>query len=143
MLRLILLVMALAASGCSRQAGVDVAAPAYGTDKCATCQAVIATPRHAAQIVRADGTVISFDTPACLFRALRAESAAPRAIRFHGAGEEWIASGDAWFAAIPTGPAHGGGWAAFPSFAAAQDAVAQAGSGEILAFDQARERLGQ
>src|SRR3954447_16313021 len=100
MLRLILLVTALAAIGCSRQAAIDIAAPAYGTDKCATCQAVIATPRHVAQIARADGTVLAFDTPGCLFRALRAESAAPGAIRFHGAGEEWIAAADAWFAAI-------------------------------------------
>ena len=130
--------------GCTRTASDDIPPPAYGSATCATCQAVIAAPRHAAQLVRADGTVRSFDAPVCLFRALRTEAAAPRAIRFHGPGEQWIAANDAWFAALPseTTP-HGSGWSAFPSFGAAQDAVAQAGSGEILAFDQARQRLGQ
>ncbi|MCW5954730.1 MAG: hypothetical protein KIT69_20950, partial [Propionibacteriaceae bacterium] len=72
------------------------------------------------------------------------ESAPPRAIRFHGPDEAWIAADDAWFAALPGAETpHGAGWTAFASFGAAQDAVAQAGSGEILAFAQARERLGQ
>jgi hypothetical protein len=142
--RPILFLVVLVLMGCTKTSHDAVAEPAYGSATCATCQTVVATPRYAAQIVRDDGTVLAFDTPACLFRALRAESAAPRAIRFHGAGDEWIVATDAWFAALPSGPpAHGGGWTAFPSFGAAQDAVAQAGSGEILAFDQARARLGQ
>lgn len=141
--RLALLALALLL-GCSRGAGDALPAPAYGSAPCAGCQAVIAAPRHAAQLLRDDGTVLSFDEPVCLFRALRAEAAPPRAIRFHGEGDQWIDGGDAWFAALPgaTTP-HGDGWSAFSSFAAAQDAVTGAGSGEILAFAQARERLGQ
>lgn len=131
-------------AACTHGASDSVPPPAYGSATCATCQGVITAPRHAAQLVRAEGTVLSFDAPVCLFRALRAESAAPRAIRFHGPGDQWIAAADAWFAALPGSDApHGSRWSAFPSFAAAQDAVAQAGSGEILAFAQARERLAQ
>lgn len=144
MTRTLGLVLALLVAGCSREATDTVPPPAYGSATCAACQAVIAAPRHAAQLVRADGTVLSFDEPVCLFRALRAERTAPRAVRFHGAGDAWIAAGDAWFAKLPgPGTPHDTGWTAFPSFGAAQDAVAQAGSGEILAYEQARERLGQ
>lgn len=140
----LLLVLALLLAGCSR-GGDPLPEPAFGTAPCAGCGAVIAAPRFAAQYQRADGTVQSFDDPGCLFRALRAESEAPRAIRFHGAGEgEWIEASAAWFATVPgqTTP-HGDNWAAYPSFAAAQDAVAQAGGGEILPFDQVRLRAGQ
>jgi hypothetical protein len=139
-----LVLVALLLAGCTR-GGDALPAPDYGTAPCAGCAAVIAAPRHAAQYQRADGSLQSFDDPACLFRALRAEPQAARAIRFHGPGEdEWIAADDAWFAKVPgqTTP-HGDGWAAVASFAAAQDAVAQAGSGEILPFDQARQRVGQ
>ncbi len=141
-MRFTLVALALLVVGCSRPAGDDFAAPAYGSATCASCQAVIAAPRHAAQLRRGDGTVLSFDAPVCLFRALRAEPAAPRDIRFHGDGDTWIVADDAWFASLPgAATPHGAGWVAFPSFAAAQDAVARAGSGEILAFEQARERL--
>jgi hypothetical protein len=86
--------------------------------------------------------VRSFDDPACLFDALRAEAAAPTAIRFRAHdGSGWLAGAGAWFARSPATAAHGSGWAAYPSFAAAQDAVASGGSGEILSFDQARNTL--
>lgn len=138
------LLLALLAVGCSRGATDPLPPPLYGSAACAACQAVVAAPRHAAQLRRVDGTVLAFDEPACLFRALRVEAAPPRLIRFHGPDDDWIAAGDAWFANLPgSGTPHGTGWTAFASFGAAQDAVAQAGSGEILAFEQARERLGQ
>lgn len=144
MSRLLALPLVLLLVACTRAAPDTVPPPAYGSATCATCQRVIAAPRHAAQLVRADGSVLVFDAPVCLFRALRAEATAPRLIRFHGPGDEWIAAPDAWFAALPAADTpHGTGWAAFPSFGAAQEAVTQAGSGEILAFAQARERLGQ
>jgi len=41
----------------------------------------------------------------------------------------------------PATAAHGSGWAAYPSFAAAQEAVTVAGSGEILSFEQAKDTL--
>lgn len=117
--------------------------PAYGTDKCAACGAVIAASRYAAQLQRADGAVLSFDDPVCLMRTQKGE--APGAVRFHDEREDgWSDGTRAWFARVPgqTSP-KGEGWAAFSGFAAAQDAVAGAGSGEILPFDQARERLGR
>ena len=129
--------------GCQR-GGDALPAPAWGSATCTGCAAVIAGHRHAAQLQRADGAVQSFDDPACLFRVLAADGQTPRAIRFHGPGaDEWIEASAVWFAKVPgqTTP-HGDGWAAFPSFAAAQDAVAAAGSGEILPFDQARQRIG-
>jgi len=140
--RLVALALMLLALGCQRGGGDALPPPVYGTATCASCQNVIAAPRHAAQLQRADGTVLSFDAPVCLFRALHTENA-PRVVRFHGEGDAWIAAADAWFASFPDDAAPHGGWAAFPSFAAAQDAVTQAGRGEILAFDQARDRLGQ
>lgn len=143
MIRLVI-VLALVLAGCTR-GGDPLPEPAFGSATCVTCNAVIVAPRHAAQFQRADGMVLSFDDPACLFRALRAEVQAPGAIRFHGPADgEWIEASAAWFATVPgqTTP-HGENWAAYPSFAAAQDAVAQAGGGEILPFDQARQRVGQ
>lgn len=128
--------------GCSR-GGEALPEPTWGSAICAGCGAVIGAPRHAAQLQRADGAVQSFDDPGCLFRALAAAQQAPRAIRFHGPGaDEWIDSSAAWFAKLPGHHTpHGDGWSAFASFAAAQDAVAQAGSGEILPFAEARQRL--
>lgn len=140
---LLALALALLLAACERDAP-SLPEPDYAAATCAQCRERITAPRHAAQLQRADGTVLSFDAPVCLFRALSAETAAPRAIRFHGAGESWIAADEAWFAALPPGadvPKEG--WTAFPSFAAAQDAVAQAGSGEILPFAQVRERIGR
>ncbi len=139
MLPLVLLALLLAA--CER--GGTLPEPDYATATCAQCEQRIAR-RDAAQFQRADGTVVSFDRPICLFRALRAEADEPRAIRVHDAGDGWIAAEDAWFATVPA-PAGGDEvyWAAFPSFGAAQDAVAQAGRGEILPFAQARARVGR
>lgn len=140
----ILIALASLLLGCSR--GVEsLPEPAWGSATCAGCATVIADQRHAAQWQAADGSVQSFDDPSCLFRALAATPQVPRAIRFHGPGaDEWIAASAAWFALVPgQATPHGEGWAAFGDFAAAQDAVARAGSGEILPFDQARQRLGR
>lgn len=140
----LVIALALLVAGCTR-GGEPLPEPAWGSATCAGCSAVVGAPRHAAQWRLADGSVQVFDDPACLFRALRAAPSAPSAVRFHGPGEgEWIDASAAWFAKLPNQPTpHGDGWAAFASFAAAQDAVAQAGGGEILPYDQARQRIGQ
>ncbi len=138
------LALAIALAGC--QPGAEpLPTPDYGSAACATCQATITASRFAAQLQRADGTLLSFDDPACLFVALRSEAAAPRQVRFHDAGaDDWIDADAAWFARVPgQATPHTDGWVAYPSFAAAQDAVAAAGSGEILPFAQARERIGR
>lgn len=143
-LPLLALALGLALAACQRAAD-PLPEPAFGSAPCATCQATIAAPRFAAQLQRADGTVLSFDDPACLFVALRAEAAPPLAVRFHDTtADGWIAAEQAWFARVPgQATPHGDGWAAYASFAAAQDAVAGGGSGEILPFAQARERVGR
>jgi hypothetical protein len=103
---------------------------------------VIEVPSFAAQYRLPDGVVKSFDDPACLIGALRAEPAEPALIRFHDHDRDaWLAPGATWFARTAVTAPHGSGWAAYASFAAAQDAVATAGSGEILPFDQAKDRL--
>ncbi len=119
--------------------------PAIGTDTCDSCDAIIAAPRFAAQLQRADGSIVSFDDPACLLRALAASAEPPRAVRFHTErADGWVESSEAWFAQIPgQATPHGDGWLAFSSFASAQDAVAGAGGGEILPYDQLRQRLGR
>ncbi len=138
------LVIALAFAACQRGAE-PLPPPDYGSAACATCQATITAPRFAAQLQRADGTVLAFDDPGCLFVALRSEAAAPRQVRFHDAGaDDWIDADAAWFARVPgQATPHADGWVAYPSFAAAQDAVAVGGSGEILPFAQARDRIGR
>lgn len=140
----VLIGIALLLLGCHR-GGEALPEPTWGSTTCAGCAAVIGERRHAAQLQRADGTVQSFDDPACLFRALAAAPQAPRVILFHGPGaDEWIEASTAWFARVPgRATPHGEGWEAFASFAAAQDAVTQAGGGEILPFAEARQRLGQ
>jgi hypothetical protein len=132
--------LALAALRC--QPGADMAPPAYGTAPCAACGAVIDDPRAAAQFRLSDGTVKSFDDPACLFEALRTEAAAPVLIRFRDSSRDaWLEAATAWFARTSASAQHGSGWAAYPSFAAAQDAVTSAGNGEILSFEQAKETV--
>jgi hypothetical protein len=131
----------LAIPGCQR-GDSEMPDPVDGSTTCAACGALIDDPHFAAQYRLADGTVTSFDDPACLFDALRGESTSPTTLRFrahHDSG--WLAAQGAWFARSPSTAAHGSGWAAYPSFAAAQDAVASGGSGEILSFDQAKSTL--
>jgi hypothetical protein len=137
------LVVGLLLSACTR-GPVEIPAPEYGRSVCAACGSTIDDPRFAAQYALADGTVKSFDDPVCLFRALRAEPSPPVAVRFHAFGrDQWLSAGEVWLARTPkTESPRGAGWAAYPSFGEAQDAVAAAGSGEILQFDQARIRLG-
>jgi len=132
---------ALALAACQREGG-DLPAPAFGTATCAACGSVIDDPRFAAQYRLAEGTVKSFDDPACLFDALRSEARAPDAVRFHTyTADSWVGPSEVWFARTPSTTAHGSGWAAYPSFAAAQEAVTAAGSGEIASFEQAKTRL--
>ena len=142
-LRLPVLALALALAACQRGGG-DMRGPIYRTTTCAACGSVISDPPFAAQyrLPDAEGTVKSFDDPACLFDALRGEPAAPTVVRFRAHDNSgWLTGKDTWFARTPETAQHGSGWAAYPSFAAAQEAVTAAGSGEILSFDQAKGAL--
>ena len=138
--RLTAIVCTAVAIGCERSA--DLPSPRYGSETCAVCTAAIGDPRFSAQYQSSAGAVKSFDDPACLFAALETETDKPTAIRFHAYDRDsWLAPGDVWFARTPATAAHGSGWAAYSSFAAAQDAVSAAGSGELVSFDEAKARV--
>ena len=119
---------------------VDIA---YGEDICGTCDDVIKERRFAAEYVMAGNVVKKFDDPGCLFRALRAEPDPPTVAYFqHVDKEQWISDKDVWLATTPNiKSTHNFNWAAYGSFAEAQDAVAAAGGGQILPFAQAKERV--
>lgn len=133
--------LALWAAACER-GPASLPEPQYGIDRCAHCARVIGDPRPSAQYRTAAGEVKSFDDPACLFEALRAESDPPSAIRFHAHdADQWLAPAQVWFARPATPPESGSGWVVYPSFAAAQDAVTSAGGGMLMSFDEAKVRL--
>jgi hypothetical protein len=116
---------------------------AYGEDICGTCDEVIKDRRFAGEYVVAGNVVKKFDDPGCLFRALRNEPAPPSAAFFqHVDKEEWIADKQVWLATTPhIKSTRGYNWAAYATFAEAQDAVASAGGGQILPYAQAQERI--
>lgn len=115
----------------------------YGEDVCGTCDEVIKDRRFAGEYVVAGNVVKKFDDPGCLFRALRNEPAPPSAAFFqHVDKEEWIADKQVWLATTPQiKSTRGYNWAAYATFAEAQDAVASAGGGQILPYAQAHERI--
>jgi hypothetical protein len=141
-MRLLLLVCLIAGlAGCSREMSTE---PTVKGAVCSTCNAPIQDERFAGQYRMPDGTVKSFDDPACLFRALRAERGEPSVVRFRAfAGDRWLKAEETFFARIPGTPSpQGSGWAAYPSFGAAQDAVTSAGSGAILSYEEAAKQIG-
>ncbi len=129
-------------SACQRDAPQPAPLPS-GEAACAECQSGIKEPRFAAQYQLGDGAPRFFDDPGCLIRALRREAAPPAAVYFRDHdSDRWLPAAEAWFARTPeTKSPHGYGWAAFADFAAAQNAVTSAGGGEILQFDEARQRV--
>ncbi len=140
-LAICLTVVALAA--CNRDTTVSTAPTADGA-LCAACNGAINDERFAGQYRLSDGTVKSFDDPVCLFRSLRDEYGEPLVIRFRDYGSDrWLPADQTWFARTDgTKSPKGAGWAAYASFAAAQDAVTSAGSGEILSYEQAAKKIG-
>jgi hypothetical protein len=119
---------------------VDIA---YGEDICGTCDDVIKDRRFAAEYFMAGNIVKKFDDPGCLFRALRNEPDPPTAAYFqHVDKEKWVNDKDVWLATTPLiHSTKSFNWAAYGSFAEAQEAVAGAGGGQILPFSQAKERV--
>jgi hypothetical protein len=136
----------LASSSCSGGGGeAKVEAIAYGEATCARCGAVIRDAAFAAQSRFSGGRVKLFDDPGCLLLSLGEEAEAPRHVFFrHHAADRWIAGADAWFVKTPkTESPQKHGWAAFASFAEAQDEVTGGGGGEILPYEQLRQRLAE
>jgi hypothetical protein len=140
---LLLVAVALALLSSCRGEGPKVEPISYGEATCARCRSVINKAPFAAQSRYAGGQVKLFDDPGCLITSLGGEAEAPRHVFFHHhAAEKWIPGAEAWFAKTPqTRSPQKYDWAAFSDFAQAQDAVTSAGGGEILPFEQLKERL--
>lgn len=139
---IVAVLLLLAAVGCDRTSPTPPTAIAYGADVCAECQETIRDHRFAAQYTLPGEIVRKFDDPGCLVRALREEPVIPKAVHFQDFHtDRWLPAKDAWFAPAPKGETpRGYGWAAYGSFGDAQDAVTTGGSGQILPFDQLKER---
>jgi copper chaperone NosL len=77
----------------------------WDRQSCAECGMSVSDPRFACQLQTADGDVLDFDDPGCLFRHLSKESAPVRAIYFHAFGEDrWLARDEVGFVAVPNSP---------------------------------------
>ncbi len=116
---------------------------AYGAQTCAECAQVIAERRFAAHFRTAGGETRAFDDPGCLLAALRKQDGNAQAVFFQDfAADGWIAADDVYLVRVPgvDTPRHHG-WVAHADFSAAQDAVTNAGGGEVLRFSEAREKL--
>jgi hypothetical protein len=130
----------LAAPACQRR--VEPQPIAYGERRCDSCAQVIADRRFAAQFRAGDGALRAFDDPGCLFAALRADPAAGSFFFHDHDAERWISGDDLYLVRIPGSESpRGYGWFALADFSAAQDAVTGAGSGDVLRFAEAREKL--
>jgi hypothetical protein len=140
---IILLVAALLLLSACQGEAPKIEPIAYGTATCARCSSVISDPSFAAQSRYSGGRVKVFDDPGCLVKSLADESEQPNHMFFRDyAAEKWLQSGEVWFASTAkTVSPQKYGWAAFSDFAAAQDAVGIAGGGEILQFEQLKQRL--
>lgn len=83
----------------------DVQPIAWNAETCAHCRMVIGDPSFAAQIITADGTVLSFDDPGCAAQYLRAQKPRIHRAWFHaGRGDAWIPIAEVGFARVPTSP---------------------------------------
>lgn len=141
--RLLVIAAPAAVLACQSRPSAEPVPIAFGEDVCSTCDHVISDRRFAAQYILPGGLVKKFDDPGCLFRILRNEPGQPAAVYFqHFLSERWLSSKEAWFAtAQGVKSPQGYGWAAYASFAEAQDAVTSSGGGQILPFEPARERI--
>ncbi len=126
------------ATGCQDQ---RLATPPLevGKTSCARCSRTITDQKWAAAEIVGERVKI-YDEPGCLFEARRSKPkrSGPAVFLDHSGSGTWLSESEAWFGQAPTlaSPA-GHNWAAFPTFAAAQDAVTEAGSGRIVRFDEA------
>lgn len=139
-----LLLLLLLLPACEGRGGEGIPEPQYGKDVCAECGSILQDPNFAALYRLPGGAQKVFDDPGCLFRSLRSEASQPSDLRFHEhGGTRWLSGDQATFAKTPeTESPQGYGWAAYASFGDAQTAVTSAGSGEILSFAQARDKIG-
>ncbi|MEO8196187.1 MAG: hypothetical protein ABI689_05650 [Thermoanaerobaculia bacterium] len=82
---------------------VGVVEPAWDRDACGYCRMHVSEPAFAAEIQTADGEIVFFDDPGCLFLWQEENHAAARATFFHHYREDrWLSSPRVGFA--PTAP---------------------------------------
>lgn len=81
---------------------------------CGHCKMHVGDPRFAAQLQTADGIVLSFDDPGCLFEYLAANDAERHALYFRNhEGDGWLVESEAAFVSVADSPM-GYGIAAVP-----------------------------
>jgi copper chaperone NosL len=118
----------LAAAGC---APPDEPQPiAWDREPCAHCRMLIGDPAFAAQLVRADGRVESFDDPGCLLARLDEQQPRVHALWFHHLREDrWLPGDGVAFVRVSPTPMNYGFGAVDP------------GTPGALALDEVRAEL--
>ena len=86
----------------------------WDREVCGHCKMHVGDPRFAAQLQTANGDVLNFDDPGCLFDYLASHDAPVYALYFRNhAADGWLAQSDAGFIAVEDSPM-GYGLAAVP-----------------------------
>ncbi len=139
MVRVLTLVVVAAAllTGCNR--GAAEPEVVVGVSTCHRCRSIIKDLRWAAADSADTGTRL-YDDPGCLLATRRDEGSGASGVVFQDrtTSRGWISASEVWLArSAAFHSPQGSGWAAFPTFAAAQDAITAAGSGEIVRFGEA------
>jgi copper chaperone NosL len=99
---LLVLVLALGAA-CGRSEGpVPVV---FDRTPCAHCGMLVSDPRFAAQLHTADGEVLDFDDPGCLFAWRAAHPGEPHGVWYHHVREDrWLGEAEVAFIAVDESP---------------------------------------
>ena len=77
----------------------------WDRESCAECRMSVSDPRFACQLQTADGRVLDFDDPGCLFRHLSEDTAPVRALYFHAFDHDrWLGRDEVAFVPGPHSP---------------------------------------
>jgi len=78
---------------------------AWHHQACAHCGMLVAEPAHAAQLITADGDVLSYDDPGCALRHLAERRPSIHRLWFHhGTEDRWLAADQVGFRTGATTP---------------------------------------
>ena len=77
---------------------------AWDREVCSYCRMHVGEPRHAVQLVTADGTVRNFDDVGCALQYLAAHRPDVHRLWFHGEGTAWIPADRVGFVATAVTP---------------------------------------
>lgn len=90
---------------------------------CGHCKMHVGDPRFAAQLQTAEGSVLNFDDPGCLFDYLAAHDVSIHALYFRNhAADGWLSQAEVGFVAVDDSPM-GYGLAAVPKETAGAQAI--------------------